>query len=411
MNRSSRQLWEAPWGYSESFLFSVGLMGIGFVLEFLTGTSPGQMVFPVNAIAGGVFIVAVLLLHFLFGQTTWLKWLSGIPASVSAIVTLTFLVLLMGITPQVASQEEGWMAMLGLNRMTSTWPFLLISLYLLLILGLVTVRRLFFFRLKNWGFVCSHLGLWIAIWAGGLGAGDLVRLKMNLTENKTEWRAYDDKGKLYELPLAIHLKDFRIEEFHPKLAVVENSTGELYEKTQPSMIMIEEGMECELHDWNVEIVNFLESSGRFGNRYHQLNDFGAVPSARIRVKDQQGMELEGWISCGSFNMQHESLKLDDQHSLVMTVPEPKRFSSEVVVFTPSGKKAEVILEVNKPFTMDGWKIYQLSYDEKMGKYSQFSIVELVRDPWQPLVYLGIFMMIIGAIHIFWIGKRKGELSL
>ena len=47
------------------------------------------------------------------------------------------------------------------------------------------------------------------------------------------------------------------------------------------------------------------------------------------------------------------------------------------------------IQVNHPITVNGWKIYQTSYDEKLGRWSETSIVELVLDPWLPMVYAGI----------------------
>lgn len=61
--------------------------------------------------------------------------------------------------------------------------------------------------------------------------------------------------------------------------------------------------------------------------------------------------------------------------------------------------------MNEAFYYKGWDIYQLSYDEKMGKWSDLSVVELVRDPWLSVIYSGIFMMIIGAMNMFWLGNK------
>lgn len=91
--------------------------------------------------------------------------------------------------------------------------------------------------------------------------------------------------------------------------------------------------------------------------------------------------------------------------MVMTVPEPKEFSSEITILEKSGKEIQATLEVNKAFNYQGWNIYQTSYDEKMGKWSDLSVVELVKDPWLPFVYFGIFMMLIGALHMFWMGNN------
>ncbi|WP_321299646.1 cytochrome c biogenesis protein ResB [Marinifilum fragile] len=406
MRKPTKPLWQTPWGYAESFLIAFGLLLIGFLLEFTIQSNSGTSIrYPMNLILGATFLTFLLVFYRLIRKSNLYHFLSGVPASVGAIAVLTLLVIIMGITPQVAMQEENLITKLSLNQLTTSWPFLFINLYLLVVLALVIVRKSFPFRLKNWGFVCSHLGLWITIFAAGLGSGDLMRLKMDLYTNKTEWKAYDNNGNYYELPLAIKLNDFLIEEFNPKLAVVENESGKLYEATKPSMIMIEDELECALHDWNIKIDDFLASSGRVGEKYHQMYDFGAAPAAKVSVAVNSSDTLSGWISCGSFNRPHESLKLDDKYSLLMTVPEPKKFSSKVTIFTPDGQKEEQVLEVNKPQSINGWKIYQLSYDEKMGKYSNLSVVEVVKDPWQVYVYIGIFMMMIGSIYMFWRGNK------
>ena len=75
---------------------------------------------------------------------------------------------------------------------------------------------------------------------------------------------------------------------------------------------------------------------------------------------------------------------------------PKRYASEIQILTKSGKNIETIVEVNKPYEIDGWKIYQYGYDTQMGAQSQITILELVSDPWLPWVYAGFYMMLAGA---------------
>ena len=84
---------------------------------------------------------------------------------------------------------------------------------------------------------------------------------------------------------------------------------------------------------------------------------------------------------------------------------PKRFASEIQILTKTGKNIETTVDVNKPYEVDGWKIYQYGYDTQMGAGSQISILELVSDPWLPLVYTGIYMMLAGAVCMFVIGGR------
>ena len=76
---------------------------------------------------------------------------------------------------------------------------------------------------------------------------------------------------------------------------------------------------------------------------------------------------------------------------------PKRFASDIQIQTKTGKSIQTTIEVNKPVEVDGWKIYQYGYDTQMGSMSQTSILELISDPWLPLVYTGIYMMLAGAL--------------
>jgi len=76
---------------------------------------------------------------------------------------------------------------------------------------------------------------------------------------------------------------------------------------------------------------------------------------------------------------------------------PKRFASDISVYTIDGKTVQGTVEVNKPLKVNGWKIYQYGYDVRMGPKSTYSVFQLVRDPWIFWVYLGIFMMIAGAL--------------
>ena len=85
---------------------------------------------------------------------------------------------------------------------------------------------------------------------------------------------------------------------------------------------------------------------------------------------------------------------------------PKRYASEILIQTKSGQSIEATVDVNKPVEVEGWKIYQYGYDTKMGALSQTSILELVSDPWLPLVYAGIYMMLAGAVFMFILGGRK-----
>jgi hypothetical protein len=76
---------------------------------------------------------------------------------------------------------------------------------------------------------------------------------------------------------------------------------------------------------------------------------------------------------------------------------PKRFASDISVYTEDGKNLRGTVEVNQPLKVNGWKIYQYGYDVVKGPESTYSVFKLVKDPWIAWVYLGIFLMIAGAL--------------
>ena len=106
-----------------------------------------------------------------------------------------------------------------------------------------------------------------------------------------------------------------------------------------------------------------------------------------------------------------SIKLDDFTMETYPNGMPKRFASDVVVTGKSGKETSAVIEVNKPLKVDGWKMYQYGYDEEAGTESKISVLELVRDPWLPFVYSGIFMMLSGAFLMIFTGFNRKEETL
>ena len=405
-NKIQRNLWENPWGYVESFFIGFGLIITGLFLEvFSTSKNTFTISYPYNVI----FLVGYILLLFVlfkwFSNSQIIRWLTKVPASISSIALVTLMVMIMGIIPQVSSQNN-LINNLGLNHITSNWAFLLILFQFLTCLGLISFKRILQFKWSNFGFILNHVGLFLALTAGILGTGDLQRLSINVYENEPSWVATDAQKNEVELPFAFYLKDFLIDEYNPKLALVDNKTGSIAHNDGKNLYLVEKGETYFFKNFEVKIDDFLPNAIRFGMRYETVNEIGSPPAAKISVKNRATDATQtAWISSGSFRYPYESLKISEDYSVVMTIPEVKKFSSDIDILTKEGERISTVLEVNKPFNYKGWEIYQLSYDDKMGKWSNLSVLELVRDPWLPVIYIGIFMMIAGAIYMFWMGNK------
>ena len=354
------------------------------------------------------------------------RWLARHTAAITSLSSLLLLVIIMGLMRQIpATQDlfsesasmhdlsvESLARRIGFRQLTSAWPFALLFLYLLLVLGLTTLRRVSRFGKQEFGFAMNHAGLFIALFAALFGSGDLRRLRMTAPLGSPEWRATDERNEMVELPLAIELKSFDIEEYPPKLMLMDNATGEALPAGSPASISVETSPATfELGDFHVEVVKYFPSAAAFINRdtaiYTEMEMEGATAALYVRVRDAGGIALrEGWVSCGSFMFPPIPLPLTGNTSLFMPDREPRRYVSEVTLYAKNGDTHNAVIEVNKPTSIDGWEIYQLSYDQARGKWSRYSVFELVRDPWLPFVYAGIGMMLVGAVFLFLSKPRK-----
>ena len=118
--------------------------------------------------------------------------------------------------------------------------------------------------------------------------------------------------------------------------------------------------------------------------------------AEWRAVDETGRMVEPGIA---IELRQFTMEEYPDHS-------PKRFASDVTFYTKDGKNVSGTVEVNKPLKVNGWKIYQYGYDVMRGSESAYSVFQLVRDPWILWVYIGIFMMLAGAVCLMFFMAPK-----
>ena len=136
---------------------------------------------------------------------------------------------------------------------------------------------------------------------------------------------------------------------------------------------------------------------------------GATTAIKLKVyKPEMDQPVEGWVTNGSYLFPHSLLNVDDMISIAMPPQEVKRYSSHVTLYNEKGLTQKAVIEVNKPLKIDNWTIYQYSSDDSMGTYSDTSIFELVKDSWLTVVYIGIIMLMAGALFIFIAGPKNSD---
>ena len=403
------------WKMKEGFVFGAGLILVGLALQFSVGPIHwSDFAFPINLIFLIVFLLILVLAYWLRRRVRLFTFLLTAEAAVPTLIYAAALTVVMGLTRQVSAHERA-IDPIGLTQMLSFWPFVLVYLLLASIVGLITLRQILHFRLRELPSLLSHVGLFLVIVTATLGSADMERVKLTATTDMPEWRATHEQG-FVELPLAIQLEKFTIDEYPPKLLIINSQTGKSVPAKNPEIALIDKHFrEGNILKWRIRVLKNLPLAAPVvtsdTTKYVEWQSSGAVTALLVeaqRMKDGRavGPPTVGWVTCGSYLFPFQELKLTKQLSLVMARREPERYASRIHVYTESQKNIVATVEVNKPVSVDGWRIYQLSYDEAMGRWSETSTFELVKDPWLPAVYVGIYMLLVGAILTFIVSQKR-----
>lgn len=414
-------MWQKKWSWAEGLSIVAGLALVGLSLQLSIGPVPrAAFAYPINVLWAGILILSILG----YSLFVWLRrrrgtgeqaFFTGQVATLSSIGALLVVLVLMGFTKQIPTTMSHELTnpihRIGLSSILSTWYFLLLYVYMLYVLGCTTMKRLMTLRLtmRDFAFVMNHLGLFIALLFGLIAAADMQRYRMQVTADSQypEWRGInEDSNQLEDLPLAIELREFRISEYPPKLMIIDNESGKPLPLDLPEHLLCDTlGATGQVDSWELEVLDYLPYSAAVVTQdsivFREFHTTGAVHSARVRATHRQTRRSQtGWVSAGSHLFPYRSLKLGDSVSLVMAEPEPRQYSSRVMLYAEDGGLDSAEIKVNTPLKYRDWYIYQLSYDREKGRWSRMSEFELVHDSWLGGVYLGLGMLLLGAVCLF-----------
>ena len=425
-------MWKQPYTYKEGSAISIGLLVTGGLLQAAVGPLDWIVfMWPGNILALAFLLILLAVFYALRSHVYFFRFMTTVQAAVPALATAAVLTVVMGLTRQ-AAEEKPAADVLGLTKMLNFWPFILVYLWNTMIVGEVAIFQICHFRRQVIPSLVCHAGLFIFIVCGTLGSADMQKLKMYCEEGKPEWRALDAYNNVVELPLAIQLNRFTIDEYPPKLMVVSMTTGLPQPQQKPQTLVIDDSYTpTELLGWKIQVLKRIDNAmpkamakmmkgmpegmatrmkmDQLGMR---LNEGGFVAyqgkgaATALYISATKGKQRKtGWVSSGSYLFPISGVSLGNNLEVVMPTREPMRYASNVNIYTQKDAlNIPTTIEVNKPFSLGDWKIYQLSYNEQMGKWSNVSVFELVKDPWLPYTYVGLYLLIIGAILIF-IQKR------
>lgn len=366
--------WSGSLGYPHAFVATFGAVAVGVALQALRGSMPASVLSLV--VLGFMPLLAAIWVRCA-RHDALAKWLAGIPLAVASTAVLLAIALFGGVMPASWFQQH-----LGIDSPWATWPFGMAAMVMAVNLAASIAKRLTPFTFANVTFLLSHAGLLMLLAGGAYSAIAIDRVRLVLFLGQPNAVAVRADGSEETLPFEATLRSFTLESYRPTLAYVRMKEGQDDLEGVPGTEFAQNGMTEKLAGTTVVVLESLPHAGFVGDGWKPVDWPTAPPAARIEVRRGDEKVAEGWVSCGGVESPPQALEFGDQEGIVMPTPRPKRFHSSVEIRSEGRTQTEPI-EVNRPATVQGWRLYQLSYDEKAGAASEYSVLEAVHDSGVP----------------------------
>lgn len=388
------------WGYKRAFLRCALLFVVGTTLQLAVGDIDSSLLhYPWGLILAVNYLYLLVVAYAMRNRWRWLRQLGDDKACLSSLAAFGAIVIVFGLTRQDPARE-GLVGALGFSRMTSSWPFNLLLFYFMTTLGIRTVSDIHHLRDRRMAAVLTHLGVFVLLVAGTFGSGDTVRCMVTTRVGTPVSIGRDDAGHEVRLPFALTLDDFSIEEYPPKLYLLDTRR----ESSSREFLSVEaDGAEAVIGDWRIRAEHSLDMAGRLPEEsdWRAMKHVGAAPAVYASAENTvTGEKFSGWVSCGSHIFEPSYLMLDDGMAVAMPRREAKRYLSRVNIMEEGGIRRDVEIEVNHPARVGSWRVYQVGYDTSKGRWSDTSVLECIRDPWYGAAHLALWMLLAAGVVMF-----------
>ncbi len=362
--------------------------------------------YPWGAILAVNYLYALTALRVQSDKWRCLRQLWDRYACVSSLASMVVMTVIFGFTRQ--DPDTGGIAgALGFSRMTSSWPFNLLLFYFTTTVGLTVIDDIMHIRRRRVAAVLSHVGVFALLVTGIFGGADKERVSITAPLDRPVSVGTDENGVAKELPFAVTLREFRMDEYPPKLYLLDTRS----ETSSRDFLSVEaDGAEGEIDGWRIRAERSIDMAGRMpdDDEYRPMKHVGAAPAVYVTAENlASGERYEGWVSCGSHIFEPSYLRLGDRYAVAMPRREAKRYLSRITVTDGDGLRESCDIEVNSPARVGSWRIYQVGYDTARGRWSAISVLECVRDPWYAIARSALWLMLLsGAVMFATAGGRR-----
>lgn len=374
-----------------SSLCCAGLLVVGTAFQWLWGDIDNHLLaYPWSLVIALFMSYGVVLLQGAMARRPHLQTYLGRPMGTALLAGLILLSVIMGLSNA---------------HLQHSWPMALLLIALTIVEGVAAVDDILHLHHRPFGALLSHLGVYLFLVAAICGNADRERATVSAVLDAPINMGVAADSRSVQLPFAIELKKFSVDEYPPKLCVY-NTRSHL--ASDQTFAISNKDSIGRIDKWHIAVTTLLpdampDSVGVFQPLLH----VGATPAACLHVTDDMGVTVaDGWVCSGSFIFEPMLLSLNDSLSIWMQPNDARQYTSDFTL-SPHGKdKPPVSLStsVNHPARWGKWKIYQTGYETERGKWSSYSVLECVCDPWSPLEQIGLWILLAGGVMMV-IGRK------
>ena len=247
-------------------------------------------------------------------------------------------------------------------------------------------------RTASTHFLLLHAGLVVVILGAFVTRFYRFEAELPLRSGQTTDTVYAGDAA-YKLPFSVTLEDFSLEYYAEPL-------GRITVETDGSRLVFDgkEGTAIEVPGRaRIKVLRAVRDFGlTAGKEVIEKSRYWHNPAVQLEIRTGSKTR-KLWFFSNFPAMHSQTLPFGIFYS--MEQAEIKNFTSAVAVKTAGGRELKARISVNRPFSLDGYTLYQTSYDPAEAGYSLITAT-LDRGVW--LVYAGFAMLLIGVL--LWLRK-------
>lgn len=316
------------------------------------------------------------------------------------------------------SFDADWASRAGLRSFKDSIFMLSTLLLLLVCTGMRAMDN--FSRKGRWRQGALAAGIFLSLLSLLMGSYALERYPIALWKGMPQWRTEipGSPGKVKEFPFAMQLEDFQIDYHEPTLYVVDTRTGLPLPEKRPQGLKVDPGrvqdykqgkgpaQEKEICQWRIRVLDYLPKAWirEQGLSYECFASDEEGWSVAVKVETlslKDSSRRQEWICSGSILQIPLFIRFDSVTALGMGKPQAKdyRATLKLLLMENGGHARMAEVSPNHPAKAGAYRIYLKSYKESHGFWDPYVRFELVKDPWEPVSFAGLALVLASLIAL------------